>query len=301
MIKFLVNPMAQIQQNNSFNKTISLAAVTTAALLMFSFFGAPFVRVLATTVRSSIFWLVGGLLVAALFVFNLSIASIYVGAVWMTLGFYSELEKRGTSWKKTGLLALTAGLLFAVICVLVITRGSVIESDLVKNFMKPLQEAMKQMLPAEEFSKFDITQCLFGIFAAILASALAISFIFESKIFTLFNLKREKIASSIKWVEFRVPDVFIWFSLFGFLFSLVDLKIPHLKIAATNFSIFSIVVFFFQGISVIEFMTRVFRTGFFTKIALYLLILGWLGPAISFVGLLDYWVNFRKMVRKKIK
>lgn len=293
--------MAQAQQNNSFNKTVSLAAVTTAALLMFSFFGAPFVRVLASTVRSSVFWCVGVLLVATLFVFNLSIASIYVGAVWMTLGFYSELEKRGLSWKKTGLLALLAGLLFAVISVVAITKGSVMESDLVKNFMLPLQEAMKQVMPAEEFLKFDITQYLLGIFTAILTSAIALGFIFESKIFSLFNLRREKISSSMKWIEFRVPDLFIWFALFGFFFSLVDLKVPHLKVVATNFSIFSIVVFFFQGISIVEFMTRIYRTGFFTKIALYMLLLGWLGPAISVVGLLDYWVNFRKMVRKKIK
>ncbi len=293
--------MAQAQQNNSFNKTVSLAAVTTAALLMFSFFGAPFVRVLASTVRSSVFWCVGVLLVATLFVFNLSIASIYVGAVWMTLGFYSELEKRGLSWKKTGLLALLAGLLFAVISVVAITKGSVMESELVKNFMLPLQEAMKQVMPAEEFLKFDITQYLLGIFTAILASAIALGFIFESKIFSLFNLRREKISSSMKWIEFRVPDLFIWFALFGFFFSLVDLKVPHLKVVATNFSIFSIVVFFFQGISIVEFMTRIYRTGFFTKIALYMLLLGWLGPAISVVGLLDYWVNFRKMVRKKIK
>lgn len=293
--------MAQAQQNNSFNKTVSLAAVTTAALLMFSFFGAPFVRVLASTVRSSVFWCVGVFLVATLFVFNLSIASIYVGAVWMTLGFYSELEKRGLSWKKTGLLALLAGLLFAVISVVAITKGSVMESDLVKNFMLPLQEAMKQVMPAEEFLKFDITQYLLGIFTAILASAIALGFIFESKIFSLFNLRREKISSSMKWIEFRVPDLFIWFALFGFFFSLVDLKVPHLKVVATNFSIFSIVVFFFQGISIVEFMTRIYRTGFFTKIALYMLLLGWLGPAISVVGLLDYWVNFRKMVRKKIK
>ncbi len=293
--------MAHPQQNNSFNKTISLAAVTAAVLLMFSFFGAPFVRVLATTVRSSIFWGVGCFLVATLFVFNLFIATIYVGAVWMTLGFYSELEKRGTSWKKTGLLALLAGLLFAVVCVIAITKGSVAGSDLVKNFMLPLQEAMKQVMPAEEFLKFDITQYLPGIFTAVLVSAIALSFIFEAKIFSLFSLKREKISSSMKWIEFRVPDIFIWFALFGFLFSIVDLKVPHLKIAAMNFSIFSIVVFFFQGISAIEFMTRVYRTGFFTKIALYMLILGWLGPAVSVVGLLDYWVNFRKMVRKKIK
>lgn len=293
--------MAQLQQNNSFNKTMSLAAVTAAVLLMFSFLGAPFVRVLAATVRSLVFWCVGVFIVATLFVFNLSIASVYVGAVWMTLGFYSELEKRGTSWKKTGLLALLAGLLFTVISVFAITKSSVAGADLVKNFMLPLQEAMKQVMTAEEFLKFDITQYQLGIFSALLVSAIAFSFIFESRIFSLFNLRREKISSSMRWIEFRVPDLFIWFALFGFLFSLVDFKIPHLKIAAINFSIFSTVVFFFQGISVVEFMTRIYRIGLFSKIAVYILILGWLGPAVSAVGLLDYWVNFRKMVRKKIK
>ncbi len=289
------------RQNNSINKTLSLAAATAAVLVMFSFFGAPFVRVLATTARSAVFWCVGISLVATLFVFNLSIASIYVGAVWMTLGFYSELEKRGTSWKKTGVIALLAGLLFGVVSVYVITNGSIASSELVKTFMDPLQAAMKNIMTEEEFLKLNILQYLPGVFVSILVIALALGFIFESKISKLFQLRREKVPTSIKWIEFRVPDLFIWFSLFGFLFSLVDFGVPHLKVIAANVSIFTFVIFFFQGVSVVEFMTRAYRVGFFTKTAIYLLILGWMGPAMSVVGFLDYWMNFRKSMRKKLK
>lgn len=289
------------QQTNSMNKTLSLAAVAALALVMFSFFGAPFVRVLATTARSYIFWCVGAFLVLALYVFNLSIASIYVGAVWMTLGFYSELEKRGTSWKKTGVLALLAGLLFTAVSVYVVTQGSVAQSELLKTFIEPLQTAMKNVMTEEEFLKFNILQYLPGVFAAILFSALALGFIFESKISFLFKLKREKISSGIKWIEFRAPDTFIWFALFGFLFSLMDFGIANLKVVAVNISIFNFVIFFFQGISVVEFMIRAYRIGPFTKIAIYMLILGWLGPAIGIVGFLDYWINFRKSVRNKLK
>lgn len=298
--------MAKLQTTTpSLNKTASLAVATAAALLFFSFMGAPFVRVLAATVKSLTYWSVGLVLVAALFTFNSSVASIYVGAVWMTLGFYSELEKRGTNWKKTGLIALMAGLLFAIASLMLASKGQIRESAVIKSLLEPMQVALKNVMSEEEFYKLNIAQYLPGIFSATLVSALALGFIFEARIFDLFKLKREKIASSIKWIEFRLPDIFIWFSLFGFLFSLVELGVNFegvsLKVIALNVSIFTGVVFFLQGISVVEYLNRFYRVGRFTKIAVYMLIFGWLGPAVSIVGLLDYWVDFRKMVRKKLK
>lgn len=298
--------MAKLQTTTpSLNKTASLAAATAAALLFFSFMGAPFVRVLAATVKSLTYWSVGFVLVTTLFVFNSSVASIYVGAVWMTLGFYSELEKRGTDWKKTGLIALLAGLLFAIISLVLTSKGQIRESAIIKSLLEPMQIALKNVMSEEEFHKLNIAQYLPGIFSATLASALALGFIFEARIFDLFRLKREKIASSIKWIEFRLPDIFIWFSLFGFFFSLVELGVNFegvsLKVIALNVSIFTGVVFFLQGISVVEYLNRFYRVGRFTKIAVYIFIFGWLGPAVSIIGLLDYWVDFRKMVRKKLK
>lgn len=293
--------MAKLQQQNNLNKTAFLAAATTAALILFSFFGAPFVRVLSASVKSITFWFVGTVFVALLFVFNFSIASVYVGAVWMTLGLYSEFEKRGINWKPTSLLAILAGFFFTIISLVVKSNGRIEDSSAVKDLLQPMQVALKNIMTEEEFYKLNIIQYLPGIFLATLVTSLAISFIFESRIFELFRLQQEKIASSVKWIEFRTPDLFIWISLFGYFFSLINFEISHLKIISINISIFTATVFFFQGIAVMEYLNRFYRVGRFTKMAVYLLVFGWMGPGVCLVGLLDYWVDFRKKVRKKIK
>jgi hypothetical protein len=137
---------------------------------------------------------------------------------------------------------------------------------------------------------------------------LAVGFIFESKIFQLFQFQREKTITGLKWLEFRLPDQFIWLSMFGFLFSLLtvdslvsSLVAEKIKIVAINISIFSVAAFFLQGISVFEYVTRFYRVGTFNKSLTYVLIFVWLAPAIGFIGLIDFWADFRKMVRKSPK
>ena len=68
-----------------------------------------------------------------------------------------------------------------------------------------------------------------------------------------------------------------------------------------NFVIVSVVAFFFQGLAVTEFLTKAFRFGPFSKMVLYILIVLQLAPAVVLIGLVDYWVDFRKRLRKKLK
>lgn len=286
--------------NQPINKAFSLAAATAASLLLFSFLGAPFVRVLAHTVRSSFFWAVGIVLVSTLFVFNLSTTSVYVGAIWMTLGFYSELEKRGLSWKKIAPLALFTGLIFATGLFAYLSKGSV-ESEIVKSVVDPLILTLKKLFPEQSYTAENILPYMPGAFLSVLLSALAVSFIFESNVFRLFNLKREKRVVSIRWLEFKLPDLFIWVALMSFFFSMVGVGIPQVKLIAINATVVCLVAFFFQGIANVEFFARVYRVGVFTKAAIYMMIFAWLGPLISLIGLVDYWIDFRKILRKKLK
>ena len=60
----------------------------------------------------------------------------------------------------------------------------------------------------------------------------------------------------------------------AFLFSMVDTSIRLfdiniVQVIAINISIISVVAYFFQGISVIEFATRIFRVGRISKFMLY--------------------------------
>lgn len=287
------------QQQASNKKYFLLAAVSAAMSIVFSVMSAPFIRVLAAT-KSKIFWMVGVVFVSSLFFAKMNLVAIYVGAIWMTLGLYSELEKKGITWKKSGALSVLAGVLFGAISFLSITKWS-FDHELVKQVIDPLMISLKQVLPDENFESKAVMMFMPGLLASALVSALAVSLVFEAQIFQAFQIKRERLASGLKWLEFRLPDMFIWLSLFSFLFSVVETPYKFLQVIAINFAVISIVSFFFQGISVFEFATRIFRFGRLTKLLLYLLIITWALPVITVLGFADYWVDFRRHMRKKIK
>lgn len=287
------------QQASNNKKYFLLAAVSAAMSIVFSVMSAPFIRVLAAT-KSKIFWLVGVVFVSSLFFLKMNLVAIYVGAIWMTLGLYSELEKKGITWKKSGALSVFAGVLFGAISFLAITKWSV-DHELFKQVIDPLMVSLKQVLPDENFETKAVMMFMPGLLASALISALAVSLVFEAQIFQAFQIKRERLASGLKWLEFRLPDMFIWVSLFSFLFSVVETPFHFLQVIAINLAVVSIISFFFQGISVFEFAMRIFRFGRITKLLLYLLIITWALPVITVLGFADYWVDFRRHMRKKVK
>ena len=280
-------------------KYFLLAAVSAAMSIVFSVMSAPFIRVLAST-KSKIFWLVGLVFVSSLFFLKMNLVAIYVGAVWMTLGLYSELEKKGITWKKSGALSVLSGVMFGVIAFLSITKWSV-DHELYSQVVDPLMVSLKQLLPEENFETKAVMMFMPGLLASALISSLAVSLVFEAQIFKAFHIKRERLASGLKWLEFRLPDMFIWSSLFAFLFSVIETPFQFLQVIAINFAVISIVSFFFQGIAVFEFATRIFRFGRVSKLLLYLLIITWALPVITVLGFADYWVDFRRHMRKKAK
>ncbi len=289
------------------NKKIwTLAFATALVAVLFSFMGAPFLRALSAKAKPVLFWGVGATIVAILFLVQLTLGAIYVGAVWTTLGAYNELEKRGVSWRKTSLIAVLSGAFFAISCYIAVTQ-SLLKINLAEQLTTPILQAITQINPDEKITLEQLIQYMPGALIATLICSLAVGFIFEAKIFQLFQFKREKIISSLKWLEFRLPDQFIWLALCGFLFCVLKTEMflsvvaaEKIKIIAINISIFSAVAFFLQGITVFEYLTRFYRVGLFNKSLTYLLIFIWLAPAIGFIGLVDYWADFRKMVRKNL-
>lgn len=277
-----------------------LTLTSVAVSVLFSFLGAPFLRALSVTAKPKVFWTAGIMLSAILMALGLTLASVYIGATWVTLGLYSELEKRGIDWRKAGLASLFAGVVFATLLYGVTTKyldQQVIWSEL----LMPLQETMNKAFPENPMDVASLKAYVPGIFLAMLFSSLALGFMLESKVTRLFNIRQTRVASGLKWLEFRLPDLFIWTSLFAAFFSLVPVGISSLEKISLNIVIVSVVAYFFQGLAITEFLTRTFRFGPFSKMVLYILIVLQLAPAVVLIGLTDYWVDFRKRLRKKIK
>ena len=277
-----------------------LTLTSVAVSVLFSFLGAPFLRALSVTAKPKVFWTAGIMLSAILMALGLTLASVYIGATWVTLGLYSELEKRGIDWRKAGLASLVAGVVFATLLYGVTTKyldQQVIWSEL----LTPLQQTMNKAFPENPMDVMSLKAYVPGIFSAMLFSSLALGFMLESKVTRLFNIRQTRVASGLKWLEFRLPDLFIWTSLFAAFFSLVPVGISSLEKISLNIVIVSVVAYFFQGLAITEFLTRTFRFGPFSKMVLYILIVLQLAPAVVLIGLTDYWVDFRKRLRKKIK
>ncbi len=268
--------------------------------MFFSFLGAPFLRALSVTAKSKVFWSAGLLLTVALMMTGLTLTAVYIGAIWMTLGTYSELEKRGINWRYAGLASLAMGLLSATIMYQLVTKY-LNGQNLLAELLQPLQETMNKAFPDTPTEISVLTGYVPGIFTATLFIALAMGFMLEAKVNKLFQIRHARVASGLKWLEFRLPDLFIWISLFAALFSLVNLGQDLLQKISINVVIVSAVAFFFQGLVVVEFMTRAFRLGPVSRMILYVLVILQLTPAVILIGLIDYWVDFRKRLRKKIK
>ncbi len=292
--------MESFAVKNNQKKVWLLALASVVMSTFFSFLGAPFLRALSVAANSKIFWLVGLLLTCFLMIAGLTLTSVYIGAIWMTLGAYGELEKRGISWKIAGAASLAMGLLFGLV-----SYGIVIKyfngQNLLTELLQPLQDSMNIAFPNTTTEISVLVSYVPGIFTATLFTALAIGFMLEARVNRLFQIRHAKIASGLKWLEYRLPDLFIWASLFAGFFSLVNLGQEVLQKVSINIVIFSAVAFFFQGLVVLEFMTRAFRLGTISKTILYILVVLQLIPAVVLVGLVDYWVDFRKRLRTKIK
>ncbi len=291
--------MNKLQRSTEKNKFFVLALVSAVLSLFFSLMSVPFVRVLATT-RAKLFWLTGSLIYCGLIYYKMNLLGIYIGAVWMTLGIYSQFETWGVNWKKSALLAILTGVLFGALNFVVITKVK-IDHELVTQIVNPLMISFKALAPEQTLDVKAILMFWPGIFAATLMTSLAFSLVFETKIFQLFNIKREKLASGLRWLEYKLPDIFMWVTLFSLLLSVVETPIKLIQTLAINIVIVCGVAYFFQGLSILEFAFRIYRIGRFTKLSLYFLIVLWALPIMICIGFADFWLDFRRFMRRGIK
>ena len=283
-----------------------LAVMSVIASVFFSFLSAPLLRTLSVTVKGRIFWMIGTVLVASLFAIGsqnylVSETAVYVGATWMTLGAYNELEKRGINWKTSGLISLIVGLLFALAGYFLVMKHQSSE-DVLQRIVEPLRQAMVEMYPNFDMTQLKFENFILGMLGGFLASAILVSLIFEAKIARLFNIRRERIVTGLRWLEFRLPDAVIWTVLIS-AFVLVQswMEVEGLRILAINLLLVFVAPLFFQGMAVVEFMLIITRSGPILRSITYLIMILQLMPFVVLLGLVDYWADFRRLFRKRTK
>ena len=175
--------------------------------------------------------------------------------------------------------------------------------NLVESLQASLEELARQSMGGKSLSEHGMSsEAIVGQIPSMLivveTASLAFALMLDRKFANLMGLRYEKVASQMRLLEFRVPDFGIWITMFSFLFSFIKMPQPWMSVVALNVFVVMMGLYFFQGLAVLELTFLVFRVGAFSRLLLYLFVVGQLFFLLSIVGVIDYWVDFRHRVKR---
>ncbi len=280
-------------------KFITISSLSILLSMLTVVMGAPLLRVLRKAYGPIAFWVLGTMVTGAAWLLNAQPLALFLGAIWMTLGAYMEMEQRGFGWWISGLLSVSLGSVAAGLGILgAFKRNGINTYAEVQRLVEQFAQKVQDMNPAVKLDAGSLLQQVPSAVIIILVLALGLGLIFERRVFSWLNLPREKIASQLKLLEYRLPDYFIWVAMIAFLLTMVSFGGKAIAVLAVNILNVAIVLYFFQGLAVLEVFLNSMRAGVFMRVLTYIILVGQMLPLLAVVGLIDYWVDFRSRLRR---
>lgn len=279
---------------------LTLLGLSAVVLTLISFIsGAPFFRVLRENYGYKVYWVGWLVMMALLNLLGVQVIALILGSVWATVGLFYEFELRGWTWWVSGWVALAFSSLFSAVQGAVLLDRADIKT--VDQLMKESHRIVEQVVSVYPSLKIDSEMIMYQVpsgFISILIFALGLSIIGGPAVARWFNLEHARRAGQVRGIEFRVPDYVVWVGLLGLFFVLVDLKSTALNIFGSSLLNILTAIYFFQGLAVFEVFLVVIRAGPLTRLLSYFLIVGNLFFILSLVGFMDFWIDFRRRLRK---
>jgi len=280
-------------------KLVTIFSISVALSLLTVVFGAPLMRVLRMTYGAIAYWLLGLLVTIGFWLIDMPAPSVFVGSVWMTLGAYMELERRGLRWAAAAPLGVSAGVLFFVgTAALSLMNAGVYNLAGAEVLVKQFVDKLYKVNPSMQIEASLLVLLIPSAVVTVLIVALGVGLIFERRAFSWLKLPRENVASQLNLLEFRLPDFIIWVAMTAFLLTMENFNVKALEILGLNIVNVVTALYFFQGLAIMEVGFRTFRASALLRAAVYIILVGQLFPVVSAIGLIDYWVDFRKRFRK---
>lgn len=278
---------------------LGVTAIASVLTVIFGFVGGPFLRVLRNVYGPKRYWIAGYLISGILFLVpNLQLVAVMLAAGWVTVGIYSEFEERGKANFWTALLSLGIGSFVMIVVPMALARNS--GDDLVAYLHTFIETLLTQAkVDPKTVDITSIIQQVPSVLILLQVMSLAFALMWEGKAAQLVGLPFERIASHLRMHEFKLPDSMIWVTMLAFLLSFLKLDNHIATVIASNVFNVMLGLYFFQGLAVMEVGFLIYKVGSFVRVLVYLLIVGQLFLLLSAVGIIDYWVDFRKRLRNR--
>lgn len=285
-------------------KLFLLTLLAAVLSVLFSFLGAPLLRVLHNVMGSRLYWLSGLCIAGALISAGGGPLGFLVLGLWVAVGLYGEREMKGRAGVGSAIWATLAGTIVSVVGPLLLFRAMGV--DLAEALRESLGNVLKQVPTSSEPAtwlsgvKIDadfLVAQMPGMMGILILTSLAFALILDRRVAFLTGLRFERVASQMRLLEFRMPDAWIWVAMISFLLSFLKLDIPLVSAIALNVFNVLVAAYFFQGLAVLETAFNALRIGFLIRMIIYVFVVGQLFFILSLVGLIDYWADFRRRLR----
>ncbi len=277
---------------------VALLALWSAAVTALTFvLGGAVLRTLRVYAGENVYWLTS-LLITSLFLLVgwEAYAMIYFGSV-LLIGVFSDLEERGFSYFRAGCIALTiVGLVAGGIFAFWFSHQG---PEWFDSLVAQAEQPLLKVFPADPELPVrigDVLRQLPSLVIMLYVFSLYFALLFERRL-----LKRVGSTAAVHrdLLNFKVPDVFIWIlipSLFG---TFAQVKDPFIHTVAINVFNICLLVYFFQGMAVISTFFGKIKMSPFWQILLTVFLALQLFLFVGVVGVVDYWMDFRKKMKAK--
>jgi hypothetical protein len=280
-------------------KTI-LIGVFSAILSIIPFlFSAPFVRINRLAGGARAFWFTHSIISLILWFGGLEPVAISFGSVTILMGLFSEVQSRYKNVFVSGPVAIAAS--FGAI---VYTTQQWLNHQgisLADRVREQVQAIVSQATAMNSLAKFDVETLTLqapSALISVLIIAISLSLILEDSFLRLFKVEIQQ-AKTFNLMEFKLPDFLIWIAMTAFLFSFLEINNKVITVLSMNLLNIFIVLYFFQGLAVVESFFTALRFGIFIRILTYVVFLFQLFFLVAAIGVVDYWVEFRSRYLKR--
>lgn len=290
-----------VQARASLRQVVFLASLATALSVFFIFLGGPVLRVLYNMAGWKRYLLTAVLFCLPLFFLGMEPLGFFSLGLWLVVGAYGMFEARGKSGFWWAFAAVALGVFVATVGPLVYFDMRKVEAfgelrESIGAFSKSWNGNSANGLTEEDLKMMsELTiQVLPALIAVLMMGVLGVALIFADRFSLLMGLRYERVASEMKLLEFRAPDVMVWLTMFSFLLSMLKVGNGTAQAVFLNVFVFCMGAYFFQGLAVMEAGFNAFRLNFFVRFLIYVFIVAQLFFLLSILGFADFWLDLRK-------
>lgn len=226
--------------------------------------------------------------------FKVQALALVIFCLMIMVLVYSALEKKAILTKTVLSVLAATGVFFLVIFIYVQFKESTELWPWITSQVELYLAQTKQIVGELRFETKTLVNQIPSVIFVFFAINLWVAVLFDSRA----QRKLGYILADAEIKSFRTPEAYIWVVIASLLFSFVKTPIPGLQEAALNILNVSLLLYFFQGLSVLSFLLEVLNFGSLLKIIVYFIFVAQLLLPIC-LGILDFWLNFRSKISKK--